>query len=404
MMSQRFVVLTLAALAVAACDRDPVGTADVLAPTAASAAQTSVPGVVEVVGEAGPGSQYALLKPANWNGELVVYAHGYVQPFFPVTLISPSEVNVFPPVRDYLLMNGFAVAYASWSETGYAVKDGAQRTHQLNGLFDEAFGEPSRTYLVGLSLGGLVVDMLSEKFPAQYDGTLSLCGVMGGGLFNAEYIAHTRVLFDYFFPGALPGSLYEMPENYYVTPNSEAMNRILGAIAANPAAAVQLASMDQVQLKFRDFTELATGLVHALGYQVNGANALSAQLNGHSFFDNTNVRYSAPAELGVDTAALNAGVTRIAGDPSAVNYMENWWQPTGAIGKPFITVHTTRDPLVPFRGQAMFAEAVSEAGASDLLLQRTVDTFGHCNFQPADILGGFHSLVGWVRTGVKPAA
>jgi hypothetical protein len=29
-------------------------------------------------GRFGPGALYRLVRPANWNGSLVVYAHGYV--------------------------------------------------------------------------------------------------------------------------------------------------------------------------------------------------------------------------------------------------------------------------------------------------------------------------------------
>lgn len=396
----RFFPIVLSVLALSACDAEvptapEAGAFTVEAP---SAALSAVPGVEEVVGETGPGSTYALFRPEQWNGELVVYAHGYVQPFFAPSLISPSEQELVPALRDGLLMQGFAVAYSSWSETGYAVKDGAQRTHQLNGLFEEAFGAPARTYLVGLSLGGLVVTMLSEKFAAQYDGTLSLCGVMAGGRWNAEYIAHTRVLFDYYFPEALPGSLYEMPENYYVTPGSPAMNAILGAVTGDFASAVQLAGIDQIDLKYNDPTELATGLLHALGYQVNGANALTDRLNGHSFFDNTATDYTGSG----DDAAVNAGVVRIAADPAAVNYMDHWWTPAGRIGAPFITLHTSRDPLVPRRVQDIFANAVATAGSSDLLLQRTVDRFGHCAFTGEEIFDAFGSLVFWVRTGQKP--
>ena len=37
-------------------------------------------GVSVVEGELGTGAMFALFSPANWNGDLVVYAHGYVFP------------------------------------------------------------------------------------------------------------------------------------------------------------------------------------------------------------------------------------------------------------------------------------------------------------------------------------
>lgn len=396
MRHRNLVPLFLAVATLAACDiADPTDPAELrVAPPAE--ALSAVPGVTEVVGETGPGSTYALLKPANWNGELVVYAHGYVQPFFPVGLT--MEVAW---LRDWMLGQGFAVAYSSYSETGYAVKDGAQRTHQLNGLFTETFEEPARTYLVGLSMGGLIATQLSERFGPQYDGTLTLCGVMGGGKWNADYVATFRVLFDFFYPGVLPGTLYDAPPGYIVAPGSPAANAIAGAILANPIPAFVMAGLEQVRLAYASPTELVTGFVHVLGYQVNGANAMTERLHGHGFFDNTEIWYSGSG----DDAALNAGVQRYAADPAAVNYLEHWYTPNGGISSPFVTLHTTRDPLVPVRGLDLFADAVAAAGNSDLLLQRpSTDAFGHCAFNGTDVLGAFGTLVQWVRTNQRPGA
>lgn len=63
-----------------------------------------------------------------------------------------------------------------------------------------------------------------------------------------------------------------------------------------------------------------------------------------------------------------------------------------------MTIHTTRDPIVPVIAEDVFAARVAQNGASDLLLQRTVDRFGHCGFGAADLPMAFQSLVQWVRT------
>ena len=387
------VLVTIAALGLGACaDADPVAVEHSAAP---EHALSPVPGVREVVGETGPGSSYALLVPAQWNGELVVYAHGYVQPF-----LEPSLTMEIAPFRDFLLSQGFAVAYSGWSETGYAVKDGVQRTHQLNGLFAEQFGEPTRTYLVGLSLGGLVADQLAERFSNQYDGTLALCGVMAGGQWNAAYVADFRLLFDVFYPGVLPGTLYDMPPGSIIAPGSPLYNAVLTAIATNPLPAMEMAGMDQIRLRYNNANELISSFIQVLGYQVNGANALRERLNGKSFHDNIDVRYSGSR----NDDAVNAAIARYEGDPSAQNYFDHSWQPTGRIGAPMLTLHTTRDPLVPERGEQVFAATVAGAGNSDLLLQRTTNAFGHCAFTGPDLVGSFLTLRNWVATGVKPAA
>jgi hypothetical protein len=81
-------------------------------------------------GSFGPGALYRLVRPANWNGILLLYAHGYVSPELPVA-IPPDAEDVIAA----LAPQGIAVAVSSFSENGWAVKDGTQRTHQLLGIF-----------------------------------------------------------------------------------------------------------------------------------------------------------------------------------------------------------------------------------------------------------------------------
>src|SRR5689334_5474874 len=125
-----------------------------LATTAADALWRSV-----VTGETGPGSRYAFYVPNDWNGSVVYYAHGIRLPSAPVDLDVGDGFDAF---RDALGARHYAVALSSFDENGFAVKDGAQRTHQLRGLFASQFGKPVRSYLAGMSLGGLMVESLAE--------------------------------------------------------------------------------------------------------------------------------------------------------------------------------------------------------------------------------------------------
>lgn len=417
-------LLVITAAVLTGCDNATLTTPldrHTLTVEATAATLTAVPGVLEVLGESGPGSTYALLKPAEWNGGLVVWAHGYVQPFQPVQLPAAEHL---PAVRDHALEAGYGFAYASYSHNGYAIKDGAQRTHELRGLFADAFDAPELTYLIGISMGGLIVEMLSEKYPAQYDGTLAACPVLDGP-YNAAYVAHFRVLFDWFFKdpatGAspLPGSLYAMPEGYYMIPpnpllpdGSPAYQAVFNAVTASAAAvqtAAAMAAVEQIDLKLAPETfgfELVSSFLQVLGYQINGANVLSDLLHGHEFFDNSDTFYTSRLLTDASQSLLNHpmyGVERFTGDPPAEKYLEHWWQPDGDLSDPFLTLHTTRDPLVPFRMEKRFREKVEAAGSADFLVQRSVEEFGHCTYGEAPLLQAFDDLVLWVEQGLKPA-
>ena len=69
-----------------------------------------------------------------------------------------------------------------------------------------------------------------------------------------------------------------------------------------------------------------------------------------------------------------------------------------------ITFHKTRDRLVPYRHEAAYFAKVSGAGKTANLLQRSQNSFGHCDLGVSAIMSNFQDLVNWVDTGVKPAA
>ncbi len=121
--------------------------------------------------------------------------------------------------------------------------------------------------------------------------------------------------------------------------------------------------------------------------------------HGHGFFDNTGTAYSGSS----DDAALNAGIDRFSATPDALGYLDHWYQPTGNIEIPVLTLHATRDPLAPMFHETAYAAMVASAGNSDLLLQRSIERFGHCGVKPNEVVDSFDDLVEWVETGVKPS-
>ena len=352
------------------------------------------PSFTTITGEIGPGALYEIATPtAPWNGGLVVFAQGIGNPSDPITL------PTLGPLRETLTSQGFAVVYSSRSVNGYgAVKDGMIRTHQLRGIFVETIGQPSRVYLIGRSLGGLISVMLAERFPGQYDGGLSGCGLLDGGAAELTYVADGRVLFDYFFPGVIPGSPFDVPPGDF-SPGSPTFN------AVNAALVQGLSSPEQPTLQFArtanlqaaNAAEIVAAGLSVVGFTVIHGNNLLDLTNGHMPYDNSKTSYSGSN----DDDALNAGVARFVSDPSAVNYMEHYYTPSGELRIPVLTLHKTRDPLVPIFHEERYAETVQGAGASQYLLQRTVDGFGHCGFLAAET-AAFAALVQWVETGVKP--
>jgi pimeloyl-ACP methyl ester carboxylesterase len=348
-----------------------------------------------VDGSTGPGSLYRLIRPANWNGTLLVYAHGFVSPDQPVTLPPDGDL-----IASLVVPQGVAVAISSYSENGWSVRDGAQRTFQLLGLFRSQFGAPNRVYIAGASMGGLIAVKLVETYPDRFVGALSACALVGGMQRQFDYWGHMRVLFDFFYPGVLPGSVAAVPPGIDVS--QDIVAPATAAMMADASGAAAIASITQTPVPFADGAELVQSIATALGGHATSYPDLLEFTHGHPFFDNTETEYTGslpPAVLG----AVNAGVVRYAADPSALNYLDHYYEPSGDIEVPTLTLRTSRDPVIPGFHQLAFGATVAAAGQSDLLVQRTVDGYGHCTFLPEELAQAFSDLVLWAEHGIKPA-
>lgn len=358
----------------------------------AAAADDVVDGVL------GPGALYRLVRPANWNGTLLVYAHGYVSPDQPVA-IPPDAQQVIALVAP----QGVAVAVSSFSENGWAVKDGTQRTHQLLGIFTAKFGRPSRIYAAGASMGGLIAIKMVETWPGDFTGMLPACAVAGGMRRQLDYMGNVRVLFDLFYPGVLPGSAVDVPAGIDVL--SQIVLPAVAAMTGDPTGAGAIASLVQTPVPFASGPELvesiATALAGAAGYP-----SVLALTHGQPFFDNFSTQYDGalpPATL----QWINANVQRFSASPAGLNYVEHYYTPTGDLPVPALTLSTFRDPVVPGFHRDAYGEIVAAAGNADRLVQRSVpgtgNGYGHCTFTPQELASAFSDLVLWAEYGVTPA-
>ena len=83
------------------------------------------------------GAGYRIEVPLNWNGELVLYAHGYRGTGTVVFVDNPS-------LRAHYVARGFAWAASSYQTNGYDVSQGVRDSHALIDVFRDATGERAR--------------------------------------------------------------------------------------------------------------------------------------------------------------------------------------------------------------------------------------------------------------------
>lgn len=345
-------------------------------------------------GTTNSGALYQIIVPKPWNGQLLMYAHGYTDISAPVAIPnSVSELQIY----DAFTSQGFAVAISSYARNGWAVKEGLQDIRDLQTVFSAQVGKPVRSYLVGVSMGGLITVDLAEN-AGKFDGALSICGVVAGAPANYQRFGDGRVVFDYFFPRVLPGDLLSQP-NLDFSPGSPTFNLIAGTLSAGFAAP------GNPTLQFASVTGLTGSSINELIFSAvsllagSNFNELLTRTGGLNFYDNTNTVYTGSN----NDKALNAAVRRYQSNPDAVNYLRTYYQPTGKLTIPLVTLHTTEDPTVPFSQEATYLSVVTKADASNLLVQQSALRYGHCNVNPAEILTSFQGLYGWVNLGIRPA-
>jgi pimeloyl-ACP methyl ester carboxylesterase len=354
-----------------------------------------------VEGETGTGAKYLLAVPDNWNGDLVVYAHGIiVDSTLPIALPTKDHIE---PLRDLLVTNGYAVAYSSFSANGFAVWEGVLATKNLNAQFVQRFGKPDRTFLLGHSLGGAVCVKLAEFYPQHYDGVLTAAGMIGGSQAEVNYVANVRILWEFFYPGVLPGTIEEVPPG--IDLSADVIIPIVMTITTNGmyAGAISLIDQTPVPWDFSNGAELVESYATALGFWYQGLDDVVERTGKKGFYDNSETLYTSTMLPSNVIDGINAYVRRFEGSCQAANYLWRNYEPSGKLKMPHLALHNMRDPAVPVFHQELYAGKVAEQGCSELLVQRITNRYGHTmTFSADEVFSAFEELVDWVDTGVAP--
>jgi hypothetical protein len=165
--------------------------------------------------------------------------------------------------------------------------------------------------------------------------------------------------------------------------------RLPGRYGPTPGATDQLFNVTRAARDPHDpITSAVTTAVSVLFYSIFGTNDLLATADGNPY-GNLFTRYRGSA----NDAALNAGVERVPSDPTARAYVRTFYDTTGQLHRPLVTLHNTLDPVVPFRHELIYAGKVLLAGRSPNLIALPVPRYGHCNFTIEEVLGAFALLL-----------
>jgi len=158
----------------------------VAAPTVASAnpvCDGKVP-VQTCGGATSDGAPYAMMVPANFNGTVYLYSHGYrpniaIPAGIPVyggyTITNTPQPGPNATVIGALLAKGYGVVGSGFARQGWNADSAIKTNVELVGLFKKQFTKTARVVAWGESLGGFITQALAEKHPDLFSAAAPLC-------------------------------------------------------------------------------------------------------------------------------------------------------------------------------------------------------------------------------------
>jgi pimeloyl-ACP methyl ester carboxylesterase len=371
------------------------------------------------------GATYLIEVPAQWNGTLLLYSHGYVPP----GAANPAQDVGDPGTRLFLLENGFALAGSSYPSTGWAVHEALIDQMAVLDLFDSSIGHPQRTIAWGHSMGGGITAGLIQRFPNRFDAALPMCGVLSGGVGIWNEALDTVFAFKTLlgFGTGLqvvhitdPLTNLTIGEQLLATAQSTPQGRARIALSAalsdfpgwfdpalpEPAATdfdaqevnqfLWFANVDfPFLLAFRTELEFRAGGNPSFNTGVNYRKQLARSVDR----EEVEALYAAAGlSLDADLDTLN-NAARITADPGATDYLVQNIIYNGVIHVPVLAMHTSGDGLVVPQNESAYQLVVDQANDDDFLRQTYVHRAGHCTFTPAETVTALGVLLNRLDTG-----
>jgi pimeloyl-ACP methyl ester carboxylesterase len=159
-------------------------------PTAAQATPvcTTASGVTTCLGATSDTAPYMLMTPANFNGTVYLYSHGYRNNVpLPAALAAPTGfpttvVNTPEPapggnaqIIGALLAKGYAVMGSGFARQGWNADSAIKTNVELIGVFKKQYPKTTKVVAWGNSLGGFITQALAEKYPDLISAAAPLC-------------------------------------------------------------------------------------------------------------------------------------------------------------------------------------------------------------------------------------
>lgn len=367
-----------------------------------------------IEGTLASGAKWQALVPANFNGSLLLWSHGYSPRIDPA---EPAPVQY----RDLLLARGYALVASDYGAGGWSLEQAVPAQRATVEAFAAREGRPARVLAWGASMGGLISTALAEQDQPVIDGALAMCPSIGGvvGMMNmgldgafatATLIAPNSGLSlvnvaDYMANGRKAMAAVDAARQTRAGRARIALAGVLGGIPGwtrpdrpEPAADDLDAQVDEIAatlvmgtLMPRNDQERRAGGAFSWNIGVDYARQLDR--SGRRPFVEALYR-KAGLSLTRDLAML-AKAPRITAKPSAVRYMLENYTPTARPRVPLVSLQAVGDGLTSPSLQRAYADAAPPKMMQPLWHKSA----GHCRLPPEQVLAAITHLEQRLATG-----
>lgn len=358
-------------------------------------------------GKDSAGAYYLIAMPQQWNGHLVLHAHGGP------ALGAPKMERAVEDLERWSIMvrAGYAWAGSTFRQGGVEVRAAAEDTERLRQIFVQHVAQPQRTILHGQSWGASVAAKGAEMFQTTasgkrpYDAVLLTSGVLAGGTRSYDFRTDLRVVYQHLCnnhprptEAAYPLNI-GLPRDAAMT-QSDLQARLNECLALNKPAAERTPEQQRRVLTLVNVIRIPASSIqgHMNWATFHYRDVVQHRTGGASPFGNRGVQYKGSP----DDVALNAAVLRYRADPAAVARFAQDTDLAGRIPVPVLTVKGVDDPTAFVELDAAFKATMAQGGSAARLVQTFTQHNTHSYLSDPTYPTLMTALLRWVDEGVKP--
>ncbi|GLB68874.1 hypothetical protein [Arthrobacter mangrovi] len=367
---------------------------------------------LEVVGQGAleGDAPYSLVKPAEWNGAIVVM---------------PGRPNLSGTTAQWLIEQGYGVIGYDLSDGWDLVQDRRNAGAAVE-TFTSVAGSPETVVVSGRSQGGLATRIIADSQPAWLDGALPMCGGGAGAVSTWNYKLDTAFALRELVDPESPMQIQNITDR---AAELRAMNDLVAKAASTPegrARAVLAAALSKIPAvdpvsdqeipagdleartdRYLDHLPFAMGSHVRAGYEQTVGGAFSwntgvdyeKSLKGSGRWSEITAAYQAAGlSLAEDLQTL-ASAERLAANPEAVGFVERTATFTGELSVPVLSLHTSGDGAGTTADDEAYASVVRSTGSAPLLRELYVSSDGHCTFAPIEEITSLQVLFDRIDDG-----